>query len=101
MEAEKIMAKLHEGTFGTHSSGHTMENKILRAGYYWSTMEADCYQHFWTCHECQIYADKVHVPPVPLNVLTAPWLFAMWGNRYDWRDQAHDIQRTSFYPSRH
>ena len=24
-------------------------------------------------------SDKVHVPPVPLNVLTAPWPFAMWG----------------------
>ena len=22
---------------------------------------------------------KVHVPPIPLNVLTAPWTFAMWG----------------------
>ena len=42
-------------------------------------MEADCYQHSRTCHKCQIYADKVHVPPVPLNVLTAPWPFAMWG----------------------
>ena len=40
---EKIMADLHEGTFGTHSSGHMMEKKILRAGYYWSSMEADCY----------------------------------------------------------
>ena len=65
-EAERIMAELHEGTFGTHSSGHTMEKKILRAGYYWSTMEADYYQHSQTCHKCQVYADKVHVPPVPL-----------------------------------
>ena len=80
-EAEKIMAELHEGTFRTHSSGHTMAKKILRAGYYWSTMEADCYQHSRTCHKCQIYVDKVHVPPVPLNVLTAPWPFAMWGDR--------------------
>ena len=79
VEADKIMADLHEGTFGTHSSGHTMAKKILRAGYYWSTMEADCHQHSRTCHKCQIYADKVHVPPVPLNVLTAPWPFAMWG----------------------
>ena len=55
VEAEKIMAELHEGTFGTHSSGHTMARKILRAGYYWSTMEADCYQHSRTCHKCQIY----------------------------------------------
>ena len=31
-EAERIMVELHEGTFGTHSSGHTMAKKILRAG---------------------------------------------------------------------
>ena len=72
VEVEKIMADLHEGTFGTHSSGHTMAKKILRAVYYWSTMEADCHHHSRTCHKCQIYADKVYVPPVPLNVL-------MWG----------------------
>ena len=79
VEAERIMVELHEGTFGTHSSGHMMAKKILREGYYWSTMEADCYQHSRTCHKCQIYADKVHVPLVPLNVLTAPWPFVMWG----------------------
>ena len=40
-EAEKIMEDIHEGVFGTHSSGHTMAKKILRAGYYWSIMEND------------------------------------------------------------
>lgn len=55
-----------------------MAKKILRSVYYWSTMEADCHRHSRTCHKCQIYADKVHVPPIPLNVLTAPWPFAMW-----------------------
>ena len=71
------MADLHEGTFGTPSSGHTMAKKILWAGYYWFTMEADYYQHSRTCYKCQIYIDKVHVLPVPLNVLTAPRPFAM------------------------
>ena len=75
VEAEKIMNELHEGTFGTHSSGHAMVNKIIRVGYYWSTMEAYFYQHSRTCHKCQIYANKVHIPPVPLNVPTAPWPF--------------------------
>ena len=51
-EAERIMEELHECTFVTHSSGHTMENKILRAGYYWSTMEVNYYQHSRTCHKC-------------------------------------------------
>ena len=78
-EAKKILEDIHEGVFSTHSSGHTMANKILRAGYYWSTMETDCHRHSGTCHKCEIYADKVHVPLVPLNVFNAPWPFAVWG----------------------
>ena len=31
------------------------------------------------CHKCQIYADKVHVPPSFLHVMTIPWPFFMWG----------------------
>ena len=94
------MVELHEGTFGTHSSGHTMAKKILRAGYYWSTMGEDCYQHSRTRHKCQLYADKVHVPPVPLNVLTAPWPFAM-GNRYDWGNQANSLKWTPLHLGGH
>ncbi|XP_058746121.1 uncharacterized protein LOC131618991 [Vicia villosa] len=78
-EAAKIMQEVHEGSFGTHASGHTMARKILRAGYYWSTLEHDCFNHVVVCYKCQVYADRVHVPPVPLNVLTSPWPFAMWG----------------------
>ena len=84
------MADLQESTFGTHSSGNTMAKKVLRAGYYWSTMEADCYRYSQTCHKCQIYADKVYVPPVPLNVLIAPWPFVMWGI-----GMIRDIRRTA------
>ena len=42
-------------------------------------MEIDCSQHSRTCHKFQIYADKIHVPLVPLNVHTSPWPFTMWG----------------------
>jgi len=51
-EADLLMHEIHEGSFGTHSSGHTMAKKILRAGYYWMTMEADCYNHARKCHKC-------------------------------------------------
>src|SRR3954464_2182039 len=66
-------------TFGTHTNGHTMTRKILRAGYYWLTMESDCYQYAKRCHKCQIYADRIHVPPSFLNILSSPWPFSMWG----------------------
>jgi hypothetical protein len=78
-EADQLMRDIHEGSFGTHANGHAMAKKILRAGYYWLTMETDCYHYTITCHKCQIYADKIHVPPTPLNVIASPWPFSMWG----------------------
>ena len=56
-----------------------MAKKLLRAGYYWMTMESDCFKYARKCHKCHIYTDKVHVPPNPLNVMSSPWPFAMWG----------------------
>ncbi|RDX98127.1 Pol polyprotein, partial [Mucuna pruriens] len=48
-----------------------MARKILRVGYYWAKMEANCYEH--------IYVDNIKTPLAPLNVLSVPWPFAMWG----------------------
>ena len=78
-EADLLIHDVHEGDFGTHASGHTMAKKIIRAGYFWLTLESDCIKYARKCHKCQIYADKMHVPPTPLNVLSSPWPFSMWG----------------------
>ena len=78
-EVDTLMREIHEGAFGTHTNGNAMARKILRAGYYWLTMEVDCYHYTKMCHNCQIYTDKMHVPPTPLNVLSSPWPFSMWG----------------------
>ena len=67
-EADLLMTEVHEGSFSTHSNGHAMEKKMLRAGYYWLTMDSDCCKYVKKCHKCQIYADKIHVPPKLLNV---------------------------------
>jgi len=78
-EAELILREVHEGTFGTHMNDHSMARKILRAGYFWLTMENDCCIHVRKWHKSQVYVDKVNVAPTSLNVLTAPWPFSMWG----------------------
>lgn len=78
-EADMLMKEIHEGSFGTHANGHSMSRKMLRAGYYWLTMESDCYKFVKKCHKCQIYADKIHIPPTFLNVISSPWPFSMWG----------------------
>ena len=78
-EAENMPWEVHEGSFGMHANRHAMARKILRAGYYWLTMESDCCLHVRKCHKCQMFADNVNAPPLPLNVMAAPWSFSMWG----------------------
>ena len=78
-EAERMILEVHEGSFGTHANGHAMARMILRAGYYWLTMGTDCCLHVRKCHKCQIFMDNINVPPIPLNVMAAPWPFSMWG----------------------
>ena len=48
-----MIEEIHEGSFGTHANGHAMARKILRADYYWLTMERDCCAHVRKCHKCQ------------------------------------------------
>ncbi|XP_058217385.1 uncharacterized protein LOC131328460 [Rhododendron vialii] len=38
----RIMKEIHEGVCSPHMSGVMLARKILRQGYYWSTMESQC-----------------------------------------------------------
>ena len=77
-EAKKIVHEIHEGVCGTHASGNVMARQIMRAGYYWMTLESDCINYVRKGHKCQIYADKIHVSPTALNVMVSSWPFSMW-----------------------
>ncbi|XP_070017828.1 uncharacterized protein [Nicotiana sylvestris] len=41
-EASKLLEEIHAGTYGPHMTGFILAKKILRAGYFWMTMETDC-----------------------------------------------------------
>ncbi|XP_021747334.1 uncharacterized protein LOC110713176 [Chenopodium quinoa] len=78
-EAQRIMRIIHKGVCGTHMNGKMLVQKIIRQGYYWTTMERDCHQHVKRCHKYQIYANLKHVPPLLLYTYTSPWPFSTWG----------------------
>ncbi|RDX74645.1 Pol polyprotein, partial [Mucuna pruriens] len=78
-EAKEIIEEVHEGIFGTHTNGHALARKILKACYYWSKMESDCCQHMKRCLKCQVYVHNIHVAPSAFHNLTSPWPFSMWG----------------------
>ena len=79
-----MIEEVHKGSFGTHANWHGIARKILRAGYYWLTMESDCCTHVRKFHKCQAFADNVNAPPHPLNAMSAPWPFSMWGIDVIW-----------------
>ncbi|XP_070028704.1 uncharacterized protein [Nicotiana sylvestris] len=73
-EEERIMSEVHSGVCGPHKNGYILAKKILRAGYYWLTMERDCFRFGRKCHQCQI-----HSPPSELHPMSSLWPFVAWG----------------------
>ena len=55
LEANHLMEEMNESLLGTHASGSLLAQKIMRAGYYWLTMESNCIKHVRTCHHCEVY----------------------------------------------
>jgi ribonuclease HI len=78
-EIEQVLKEVHEGICATHANGHTMAKQIQMSGYFWLTMERDYIDYVRKCHKCQIYGDKINVPPTPLFNMISPWPFDMWG----------------------
>ncbi|XP_006598524.1 uncharacterized protein [Glycine max] len=57
-EAKKMLVEVHEGSFGMHANGHAMARKILRASYYWLTMESKCQAFADNVNRCQYMGNR-------------------------------------------
>ena len=49
-QAQYIIKELHEGICGYNSGARTMATRVLRAGYFWPIIEADCQDHIRKCN---------------------------------------------------
>ncbi|XP_070034321.1 uncharacterized protein [Nicotiana tomentosiformis] len=78
-EAEGIMNEVHLGVRGPHMNMYVLAMKILRTGYYWMTMEKDCFSFVRKFHQCQIHSDLIYAPSSELHPMSAPWPFIAWG----------------------
>jgi hypothetical protein len=78
-EANRLIQEMHARLMGAHANGLFLARKIMRAGYYWLTMERDCIRHVQTCHKCQMYQNCKNAPPQYLHTMAWPWPFSAWG----------------------
>ena len=73
------MREVHEGICGNHSGSRLLVHKLVRAGYYWPTMQADAEAYVRACDKCQRFSNIIRKPTEELTPMTAPWPFAQWG----------------------
>jgi len=78
-EARYVLKELHQGICGLHTGARSTLARILRAGYYCPTIQADCAEYSKKCEKCQEFSNLNHSEPETLDSITPPWSFAMWG----------------------
>jgi hypothetical protein len=78
-EADKVLFELHDGPTGGHFRGDTTAHKILRAGYYWSTLFKDSHAYVRKCKICQTSSSQDKKPALPLQPVIIEQPFEQWG----------------------
>jgi len=71
-QASYVVRELHEGICGTHSGAQTMVAKVLRAGYYWPTVQGDCTDFVRKCLKCQEFGTLSNQKPEELHYMLSP-----------------------------
>jgi len=75
-QAQYIIKELHEGICGYHSGARTMAARVLRAGYFWLTIEVDCQDYVRKFKPCQKHGNLIHQKQEQLHHILSPWPFA-------------------------
>ncbi|XP_019442261.1 PREDICTED: uncharacterized protein LOC109346977 [Lupinus angustifolius] len=70
--ADYVFREIHEGSCGHHLGAASLAKKVLRAGYYWPTMEKDVADLTRKCTRCQLFADFHKASPEELTTTQAP-----------------------------
>ena len=78
-EVNYVLREVHEGAYGNHSRARSLIHKVIRAGYYWPTVQTDAKAYIKVCDQCQRFNNVPRQPSEYLTPMMAPWPFAQWG----------------------
>jgi ribonuclease HI len=78
-EGHELLAEIHGGECGSHSSSRTLVGKAFRHGFYWPTALQDAAELVKSCKACQFHAKQIHTPAQALQMIPPSWPFTVWG----------------------
>ena len=56
-ESNYMLREVHEGACGNHSGARALVHKVVRAGYYWPTIQVDAKAYVKVCDQCQRFSN--------------------------------------------
>ena len=56
-EANYVLREVHEGACENHLGARSLIHKVVRAGYYWPTIQADAKAYVKVCDQCQRFSN--------------------------------------------
>ena len=65
------MREVYEGICGNHLGFRPLVHKLVRAGYYWPTMQKDAEAYVRACDKCQRFSNIIRQPIEELTPMTA------------------------------
>ena len=74
-----VLKEIHKGVCRNHSGPRSLIGQVVRAGYFWPTMQKDATQVVQRCDKCQWFGNVQHVLAKHLTNITSPWPFSIWG----------------------
>ena len=78
-QGKELLADIHGGDRGHHSSSRTLVGKAFRSGFYSPTTLNDAVELVKACEACQFHAKQIHQPSQGLQTIPLSWSFAVWG----------------------
>ena len=51
-EAKYILEEIHEGIYGDHVGPRSLVGRVIRAGYFWPTLQTDVREFVKKCDKC-------------------------------------------------
>nr|XP_020191806.1 uncharacterized protein LOC109777599 [Aegilops tauschii subsp. strangulata] len=74
-QGRELLADVHGGDCGHHSSSRTLAGKVFHCGFYWPTALSDAAEVVQSCEACQFHAKQIHQPVQGLQTIPLSWPF--------------------------
>ena len=78
-EGKYVLEEVHWGICGDHMGAKSLIRNIMRASYFWPTMQQDVVDFVKKCDSCQRYGNVQRVLGEKMTTISSPWPFAQWG----------------------